>query len=207
LAGRDTFYDLLAIIATSLVVIGGLFYALVAKTYDTTTLLVSVVSPLVFGSAILSLRKNRILLFSFLAYIWVVVDDAPVFFDSVLTWPDVTRFHPFLPRLEMNVVIHVLTLLFLFLAIRESLRGTGIGVLEAPGVVILAFVAFVFAYAQNIPLHAIQRIVETSWYQFDFTEKMLSIFFLYLTFKEAARLKSRQALVRAFQSDGLHPSP
>ena len=171
---------------------GGLSYALVAETYDATTLIVSVVTPLVFGSAIFSLRKNRILVFSFLAYIWAVVDDAPVFFDSVLTWPEVTAFHPFLSRLEMNVVIHVLTLLFLYLAIRESLKGTGIGVLEAPGVVVLAFVAFVLAYAQNIPLYAVQAIVETSWYQFDFAEKLLSILFLYFAFREAARLKHSQ---------------
>jgi len=193
LKGRDALLDLLAVLAVSLVVVGGLFYALVAKTYDATTLMISVVSPLVFGSAIFSLRKNRILLFSFLAYIWAVVDDAPVFFDSVLTWPEVTAFHPLFPRLEVNVAIHALTLLFLYLALRESLKGTGLGVLQAPGAVILAFVAFVIAYAQNIPLYAIQVTVETSWFQFDFAEKLLSILFLYFAFREAARLKPRQA--------------
>ena len=207
MTGRSALLDILAILATSLVVVAGLLYALVAKTYDATTLMVSVVSPLVFGSAIFSLRKNRILLFSFLAYIWAVVDDAPVYFDSVLTWPEVTRFHPFLPRLEMNVVIHALTLFFLYLALRESLKGTGLGVLQAPGAVILAFVAFVLAYAQNIPLYAIQVAVRTSWYQFDFAEKVLSILFLCFAFREAARLKPSQAPVRIVQSTGLHPSP
>ena len=190
MTGRAVLLNLLAVLATSLVVIGGLLYAQVSKTYDATTLVVSVVAPLIFGCVVLSIGKNRALLFSFLAYFWAVVDDAPVYFDSVLTWPEITRFHPFLPRLLMNVGIHLLTLIFLYLAIRESLKGTGLGVLEAPEVVILAFLAFVLAYAQNIPMYVIQLLVETSWYQFDLTEKLASIFLLCLAFWEAARLKS-----------------
>ena len=200
MSGRAALLDFLAILATSLVVIGGLLYASVTKTYDVSTLMVSVVLPLVFGSYVFSIRKNRILLFSFLALIWAVVDDAPVYFDSVLTWPEITRFHPFFPRLLMNVVIHLLTLLFLYLAIRESLKGTGIGILKAPEVVLLAFVAFIFAYAQNIPLLTIQRIVKTSWYQFDLAEKLLSVFFLCLAFWAAARLKSTQAQIGTRQN-------
>jgi hypothetical protein len=196
LTDRSTLLDLLAVLATILVVLGGLLYAAVVRTYDATTLVASVVLPLVFGSSIFSVRKNRILLFAFLAYIWAVVDDAPVFFDSVLTWPVVTRFHPFLPRLEMNIVIHVLTLLFLYLAIRESLKGAGVSIWEAPGVAVLGLVAFVLAYAQNIPLGIIQRIVRTSWYPLDFTEKIVSIFFLYLAIREAERMKTSHTLVK-----------
>lgn len=182
--GRAALFDILAILAASLVVVACLLYAQVTGTYDVTTFMVSVVLPLVLGSVILSVRKERTLLFAFLAYFWAMVDDAPVFLDSVITWPEVTRFHPFLPRLFMNIVIHALTALFLYLTIRESMKGTNVGLRNAPRVIILTLVAFVLAYAQNIPLVAIQKVVETSWYPFDFTEKLVSIFFLYLAVRE-----------------------
>jgi len=190
LTGRAALFDLLAILTTSLVVVACLLYAQVTGTYDATTFMVSVVLPLVLGSAILLTRKERILLFAFLAYFWAVVDDAPVFFDSVITWPEVTRFHPFLPRLFMNIVIHALTALFLYLSVRESMKGKGVGLRNAPRVIVLASVAFVLAYAQNIPLPAIQNVVETSWYPFDFAEKVVSILFLYLALWEAMKLKA-----------------
>jgi hypothetical protein len=195
LTGRAALLDLLAILIASLVVIACLLYAQVTGTYDATTFMVSVVLPLVLGSAILSVRKERILLFAFLAYLWAVVDDAPVFFDSILTWPEVTRFHPFLPRLFMNIVIHALTALFLYLTIRESMKGTSVRLRNSLRVIILTSAAFVLAYAQNIPLVAIQNLVATSWYPFDFTEKVVSIFFLYLAVREATRLKANPARV------------
>jgi hypothetical protein len=190
LTGRAALLDFLAVLTASLVVVACLLYAQVTGTYDATTFMVSVLLPLVLGSAILSVRKERILLFAFLAYLWAVVDDAPVYFDSVITWPEVTRFHPFLPRLFMNIVIHALTALFLCLTVRESMKGTRVGLRNAPRVIILTSVAFVLAYAQNIPLAAIQNAVETSWYPFDFAEKVASIFFLYLTLREATKLKA-----------------
>ena len=192
---RAALLDLVAILAASLVVVACLLYAQVTGTYDATTFMVSVVLPLVLGSAILSVRKDRILLFAFVAYFWAVVDDAPVFLDSVLTWPEVTRFHPFLPRLFMNIVIHALTVLFLYLAIRESMKGTSVRFRDAFRVILFTSVAFVLAYAQNIPLVAIQNVVETSWYPFDFTEKLVSIFFLYLAVRKATKLKSSPARV------------
>lgn len=185
MTGRAALFDLLAILAVSLVVAACLLYAQVTWTYDATTFMVSVVLPLVLGSAILSVRKDRILMFAFLAYFWAVVDDAPVFLDSIITWPEVTRFHPFLPRLFMNIVIHALTALFLYLTIRESMKGTSVSLRNTLRVVILTSVAFVLAYAQNIPLAPIQSVVETSWYPFDFTEKLASIFVLYLAIWEA----------------------
>ena len=156
--------------------------------YDVTTLLASVILPLLLGASILWVRKERIALYAFLALFWAVIDDGPVFFDSVLTWPEVTRFHPFLPRLYMNIVIHALTILFLYLTVHESLKRTGVRLREAPGVIVLASAAFIFAYAQNIPLAAIQNAVDTSWYPFDIVEKIASIFFLCLAVWKATRL-------------------
>jgi hypothetical protein len=193
LIGRTALYDLLAIVAASLVVVAGMLYAAVTGTYDATTFLVSVLLPLVLGSAFLSVRKERIALFAFLAYFWAVVDDGPVFFDSVLTWPEVTRFHPFLPRLFMNIVIHALTALFLYLAVRESMKGTSVSLRKAPKVIILTSAAFVVAYAQNIPLTAIQNVVDTSWYAFDITEKSVSIFLFCAAIWLAMKLKASQS--------------
>jgi hypothetical protein len=190
MVGRATFYDFLAVLAASLIVIAGLLYAEVTGVYDSTTFLVSVALPLILGSAILLVRKNLTLLFAFLAYFWTVIDDRPVFFDSILTWPEVTRFHPFLPRLFMNIVIHALTALFLYLAIRESMKVTSVRIRNALGVIILTSAAFVLAYAQNIPLDAIQSVVETSWYPFDLAEKLASIVFFYLAVRQAMNLKT-----------------
>jgi hypothetical protein len=181
---KSAVLDWLAVLAASSVVIASLFYAQLTDVYDSTTLLVSVVLPLTLGSAILSFRK-KILLFGFLAYFWAVVDDAPVFFDSVLTWPQVTRFHPFLPRLYMNIAIHGLTASFMYLAIREIMGGTRASLGNTIRVVILASLGFVVAYAQNIPLSAVQQLVETSWYQFDLAEKLASIFLFYCASREA----------------------
>jgi hypothetical protein len=186
---RAAFYDVLAIIAASLVVVACLVYAEWYGVFDWMMFFVGVVVPLGLGSAIISVRKDRIILFAFLAYIWAVLDDAPVFLDSLLTWPQVTRFHPFLPRLFMNIVIHGLTAFFMYVAIREAMKGKNTSLRNAPRVVILAAVAFVLAYAQNIPLDVIQNAVTAAWFPFDIAEKLSSIFVFYLALREATELK------------------
>jgi len=90
----------------------------------------------------------------------------------------------------MNLVIHALTALFMYLAIRESSRGTDVRLRDAPLVIILVLVAFVLAYAQNIPLPAIQSFVASSWYPFDVTEKLVSLFFFCLALAASRRLKA-----------------
>ena len=172
---RAIFFDTIALILTSAIVVYGLQYAYVVYTFDLTTLIISVILPLCLGSFFLALTGERILVYAFLAYIWAVVDDMPVFFDSVLTWPEVTRFHPFLPRLFMNIVIHGLTIGFLYLAIREALKGRTTKGIRMYSVALLVLVAFVLAYAQNLPLNIIQNLVENSWYPFDLAEKLASL--------------------------------
>jgi hypothetical protein len=197
LTGRPLFYNALAVLAVSVLIIASLLYAQITETYDATTLVVSVALPLVLGSVIFSARKERILLFAFLAYFWAVVDDGPVFFDSVLTWPEVTRYHPFLPRLFMNLVIHAFTALFLYLTIREAVRGSRVRLRDTPFVIIFTSVAFVLAYAQNIPLASVQNLVAANWYPFDVAEKLASIFFLYLAVRCAVKLKAKTSRISA----------
>jgi len=188
---RNVIYQALALLAAVLVLLAGVFYSRAMDTYDLTTLLVSVVAPLVLGAVVLYAGGERITLFAFLAYFWAVVDDRPVFFDSVLTWPEVTRFHPFLPRLFMNIVIHALTLFFLYLAIREAAGRSDKRLRAMPSVVVLTLIAFILAYAQNIPLAWIQSLVQTSWYPFDVTEKLASVLVLGIAFRQILKRSDR----------------
>ena len=179
----------MALAAAALVVIAAV-YAEVVDVYDLTTLMVSVVLPVVLGSFFVSLTRNRIMLYAYLGLIWAVLDDRPIFFDSVLTWPEVTRFNPFLPRLFMNVVIHALTVVFLYLSLREAAKGSRYGFWRSPRVLIPALFCLVLAYAQNVPLPVVQDVVQAganpaTWYPFDIVTKLLSLFFLYVALKEA----------------------
>jgi len=187
---RQALYDFLAILTASAVVVLCSLYAQVSGTYDATTLVISVLLPVVLGSGILLMRRKRILIFGFLAYFWAVVDDAPVFFDSVLTWPQVTRFHPFLPRLFMNVVIHLATAGFMYLTILEAIKGTSVSVGNTLKTILLTTAAFVIAYAQNIPLSVIQDAVNSSWFTFDFVEKIVSVLLFYLAVTKAMNSKT-----------------
>jgi hypothetical protein len=179
--------EIIAAVAASLVLLLSLWYVYLNQDFDATTLLAGVLLPLVLGSAILYVTKERVLLFAFLAYFWSLVDDKPVQFDSVLTWPEVTRFHPATPHIFMEVVLHVLTIAFLYLAVREGLKGTALTQAKALKVSLLTLAAFVLSYAQNIPLDALQTFVTQDWYALDLVEHVVSLAFLYLALREAAR--------------------
>lgn len=143
--------------------------------FDYSTFLIGVVIPLAFGYILFRRREDRFLLFAFLGYFWSVVDDAPVYFDSVFTWPEVTRFHPVLPHYTLEVVLHLATLGFMYLSVREvSGGGIKLGMRALRIYLLLAF-AFLLAYAQNIPFDAVQSIVESSWYQLDVFEHLGSV--------------------------------
>lgn len=146
-----------------------------SQIFDYSTFLIGVVIPLAFGCILFRRREDRFLLFAFLGYFWSAVDDAPVYFDSVFTWPQVTRFHPVLPHYALEVVLHLATLGFMYLSVREvSGGGIKLGMRALRIYLLLAF-AFLLAYAQNIPLDAVQSIVESSWYQLDVFEHLGSV--------------------------------
>ncbi len=146
-----------------------------SQIFDYSTLLIGVALPLAFGYILFRRREDRLLLFAFLGYFWSIVDDAPVYFDSVFTWPQVTRFHPILPHYTLEVIFHLATLGFMYLSVREVSRG-GIRLgMRALRIYLLLALAFLLAYAQNIPLDAVQSIVESSWYQLDVLEHLGSV--------------------------------
>src|SRR5271156_724619 len=65
--------------------------------------------------------KGSLFFFAFMAYFWSLIDDGPVDFDSVLTWPKVTGGPQ---HIFLEILLHALTLGFLFLALREALKGS-----------------------------------------------------------------------------------
>ena len=169
----------------------------------------AVVIPIVLASGIFLGGRRWIIWFAFMAYIWSVTDDAPVYLDSVFTWPEVTSGfqHYFL-----EVLLHILTLFFMSLTIREAFRlqrqrrstvevvaqgdisSSDRSVLPKQNnnrklllMLSLFVVAFVSSYAQNLPLHFFQTISGTAWYRLDIVEHIVSIAFLFGTVKVAMK--------------------
>ncbi len=130
------------------------------------------------------LDKKKIIAFASLAFFWSLIDDAPVNFDSVYTWPEVTNG---LHHDIMEIVLHALTLFFLYLTIHEALKGTNPSETRVVKAYFLTFVAFILSYTQNIPLDMIQDIVTKYWYQLDVVEHILAAIFLYAAIRIASR--------------------
>ncbi len=153
----------------------------------------AVVIPIALATVFFGLLKQRILLFAFLAYIWSFTDDAPVYLDSVFTWPEVTSG---LQHTFLEILLHILTIIFLYLAVREAIKGTQSSAQKTTMVYILAATAFVFAYAQNIPLNIIREWTAHSWYRFDIVEHLISLGFFSLAILIARRKEKPPYLQR-----------
>ena len=153
--------------------------------FDCSTFLIGVVIPLASGCILFCRRSDRFLLFAFLGYFCSVVDDAPVYFDSFLTWPEVTRFHPSLHHYTLEVIFHLATFGFMYLSVREVSGGKIKPGRRALRIYLLLAFAFILAYSQNIPLEAVQVIVESSWYQLDVFEHLGSVVVFGLALAEA----------------------
>lgn len=158
---------------------------------DWTDFVLAVVLPIALALAFFGMGKQRILLFAFFAFIWSATDDAPVYLDSVFTWPEVTTGAQ---HLFLEILLHVLTIIFLYLTVREALKGTKITRQKIILVAILTALSFTFSYAQNIPLNVIKEATAHSWYQFDIVEHLLSLVFLSLAVLLAKRAKKISTL-------------
>ena len=182
---KTTLFDISTVILTSTAVIAPQWYLLVSQTsLGWTAFVGAVVVPTLLGSAIFWFGKRRILFFAFLAYIWAIVEDAPVYLDSVFTWPQVTSG---LQHAFLEILFHLLTLGFMLLAIREALKGSVPSQTKLFKVFVLTMIAFILSYGQNIPLDPIQDLVRRSWIQMDVVEHLVSIVFFYLAIKEASK--------------------
>jgi hypothetical protein len=162
------------------------------QTFDFSTFLFGVAIPLAVGYALFRRRDDRFLLFAFLGYLCSVVDDAPVNFDSIFTWPEVTRFNPVLPHLTLELLLHLATLGFMFLSVRE-VSGGALGLRTGRlGIYLLITIAFLLSYFQNIPLHSVQSIARSSWYQLDITEHIASVMVFGIALISARNLRPQR---------------
>jgi len=150
-----------------------LYYVYLNPTYNLGTLVIGVVLPVAFGSSLLLAARQRVLFFVFFAYFWSLVDDAPVHFDSVLTWPEVTHYQPIVPYF-MDYVLLVVVLSSFCLAIRESLKGRTITPKEMALFGFLTLVVFGLSYIQDLEVGPVQHLVAGSWYQLDLVEHIAS---------------------------------
>lgn len=169
------------------------------QTFDYSTFLIGVGIPLAFGCVLFRRRADRFLLFAFIGYFWSVVDDAPVSFDSVFTWPEVTRFHPVLPHYTLEVVFHLATLGFMYLSAREVSGGTLGSGRRGLRIYLLLALAFLLSYAQNIPIGAVQSVVESSWYQLDVVEHLASVVVFGLALVDARGFRASRTQATAGQ--------
>ena len=158
--------------------------------------------PLVLGSAFfwcfvarnrLASRTSRVgdaemgplLFFAFMAYFWSLIDDAPVNFDSIFTWPEVTSG---LPHTFLEIVLHALTLAFFYLAVRAALKGASLSRREKAKVLVLILASFWASYAQNTPLGWVQAVAVNNWYLLDAVEHVISVALFCLAIRECLTL-------------------
>ena len=168
---------------------------------NSTFLVETVIVPTLLATGLFLGGKRRILWFAFMAYIWSVTDDAPVYLDSIFTWPEVTSG---LQHVFLEILFHILTLAFMALTIREAFRLGGRrradstsadAFSDAAGarknnwrilmVLSLGLLALIASYAQNLPLDSLESISGAAWYRLDVAEHVISLGFLYAAVKLA----------------------
>jgi len=191
---KVTRLGILEVVVAFLISILTMWFVYLNPAYNVNTFLVGVALPLALGSALLLAGRQRLLLFVFLAYFWSLVDDAPVNFDSVLTWPNVTRHNPAAPHYFLEVVLHVLTIFFLSLAVRESSEGKAVDSRKKFEIALLTLVAFSSSYLQNAPLGVIRHLVTHHWFELDLLEHIASGAFLYFALRLALKSEARKYL-------------
>jgi hypothetical protein len=126
-------------------------------------------------------EDGRLVFFAFIGYFWSLVDDAPVSFDSVYTWPAVTSGFQ---HILTEVLLHILTAVFFYLAIREAAKGRSIASpRKVRQVILLTLGAFWASYFQNTPLEAVQLVARNAWYPLDIVEHVVSVALLYFAIR------------------------
>lgn len=200
------------IIVSISVIVPQIYLALNPQVHLNMTIFVeTVVIPIVLATTLFLGMKMRIVWLAFMAYIWAVTDDAPVYLDSIFTWPEVTSgFQHFF----LEVLFHLLTLFFISLTVGEAFRQRKKRILDEESfksvshdssmparsksnvmlIMIFALIAFVTSYAQNLPISSLESISGFVWYRLDIVEHIISIALLYLAVRlilTTPKLKSR----------------
>ena len=172
------------VISVSMLVATQVYYAynLANTVYGLSILVLGVVMPLAAACVLLMVTDQRAVLLAYIGLFWSIVDDAPIFFDSVLTWPQVTRFHPYLPHLALEVALHLATLGFLVAAAVVAGSSGRRALYRRPLPIFFAFVSSIFAYSQNLPFPEVQDFITApqSWYELDILEHIAALAFISL---------------------------
>jgi len=130
--------------------------------------------------------RGRLAFFAFLGYFWSLADDRPIYFDSVLTWPEVTGGAQ---HLFLEVLLHALTLAFFLLALRAAIGGANLLGGARYRVALLTIFAFWSAYFQNTPLAWVQALGTSAWFSLDALEHLVSVGLFCLAVTECLRRK------------------
>ena len=207
---RGTLSGVFTVSAAFLVTGACLAYVYLNQAFDLGTLVIGVIIPSVFGSILLVSTRHRVLFFVFLAYFLTLVDDAPVHFDSVLTWPEVTRYQPVIPYLVDFILLGSVFLL-LILALRETAKGGSMTPWRKVADMLLVVLAFGLSYLQDFESEPIHGIVVNHWYELDLVEHIASGAVLYLALRMAVRWGGAGAMRPAPSDrsgqDRVSPSP
>ena len=157
----------------------------------------AVIIPIALAT-VLFLKTGRMTIwFAFMAYIWSVTEDAPVYLDSVFSWPEVTSGFQ---HIFLEILFHLLTFVFMAMAYlsvllskKDQKDSVTFKYLLLSWKFYLGFAllstSFVLSYAQNLPLSQFESISGIPWYNLDIEEHTLSIMFLYATVRIAASTK------------------
>jgi hypothetical protein len=183
---------LLRVLLTSAVLILSLYFVYLYQNYDIWALIVGVILPLGSGIFLLWRIPFRTALFSFLAFYWSLVDDAPVYFDSVFTWPEVTRYHPFIPHFTLEVALHLLTALSFYGAIKSRYPDVRWSSTQGIPMLILVLFITILCYLQNMPILSIQILAQKDWYLLDLEEHLAALTVFLPTLFMARTLRNRQ---------------
>lgn len=178
--------DVIAVSFVVLLVVIPQYYLAVAQPDEDWTVFVwAVALPAIVGSATLLALGKRVYFFIFMAYFWSVTDDNPVNLDSIYTWPEVTHG---LHHTVAEVILHVLTLLFLYLAVREAVRDGGkMAYWRLSVVSLLTVAAFVTASVSIIPIPSLQASISANWYQIDAIAHVVSLVLISAALWEAMK--------------------
>jgi hypothetical protein len=183
--GRKRLDAIAVLFAILLVVVPQYYIAVAQPNLDWTVIIYAVALPAIAGSATFLALGRRTYLFVFLAYLWSVTDDNPVNLDSVYTWPEVTSG---LHHVIMEVLLHALTALFLWLAVREAFKdGGNLTSSRSFTASLLTIAAFGAASVSIIPLPSLQAAISTNWYQIDIVAHVISIGLMRASIWEAAK--------------------
>ncbi len=162
-----------------------LIFAYYYSKYDEITLSISILLP--FAYAILALPKKEPFFYAYLAYFISLVDDAPVYFDSVFTWPEVTGGNQ---HYILEVTFHLLTLLFMLLALSKFVKPSKLFSTRMAMPILLISIAFLLSYAQNLPIDVLKSLIQGDWYLLDILEHALSVMFFAASFYIAKQKKN-----------------